>query len=352
MKTTLKTLVAALLLATSAHATAQDTLFSREIPGNYQQPYYWLDSAAWDTIEFISTGSEQCGIAGHQVGIIKHADSALTVYGIAAGLSCRLDFGDSTEIEWFSHGIADTSRVALEDEQLRLWVFEDSDIVQRGEDLTVKIGSEKPDYYWDWQVDSGRVHMPIHMFERYFAEPVVVTDSFMIGKPTVNGLAPEGGAYVANGHLVEHRNWPVSIRGYYFSCGLDLVHSGEYVMSCMPKSSDDDGLFHRERGDYVHYIIFPILTPNPDTTSDGIGNVRAEERLVVVMPNPATGQVKVVSSFGLTAVEVYDAAGRRVLSRDAQGLQTRIDVSAWPRGAYVVHIHTPHGTAVKKLLVE
>ena len=119
-------------------------------------------------------------------------------------------------------------------------------------------------------------------------------------------------------------------------------------------------------GYYWHYypnddwgciFIFPILTPldstshaGNDTTHAGISEV--QDRLVGVMPNPATKEVKVVSSFGLRHIDAYDAAGRRVLSRDAQGLQTHLDVGAWPRGAYTLHILTPAGTTVKKLLVE
>ena len=103
-------------------------------------------------------------------------------------------------------------------------------------------------------------------------------------------------------------------------------------------------------------LIFPIITPNPDTnrTQDslGIGRMTPVERNTVVSPNPATGAVRVASGFGLQHIEVYDAAGRRVYAADATGLQTHIDVGSWPRGAYTVHVRTAVGTAIKKLLLQ
>ena len=81
-------------------------------------------------------------------------------------------------------------------------------------------------------------------------------------------------------------------------------------------------------------------------------SVSALERFTQMMPNPASGQVTVLSSYRLSRVVVYDLRGHVVLEHDDAGLATTFDVSTLSRGIYVVAIHTPAGTATKRLIVE
>ena len=75
-------------------------------------------------------------------------------------------------------------------------------------------------------------------------------------------------------------------------------------------------------------------------------------RYTAVSPNPATGRATVTSSFGLTQIEAFDEQGRLVQTLPASGLKASLDVSSWPRGTYLLRIHTPLGTTTKKLLVQ
>ncbi len=96
-------------------------------------------------------------------------------------------------------------------------------------------------------------------------------------------------------------------------------------------------------------FIFPILDLGD---SAGVEEVDAVGRNMAVWPNPARGTVSVASGYGLKRVTVHDLGGRFVLSREASGLSTSIDVSSLPRGAYFVTVETLVGTTTKKLLVE
>lgn len=71
------------------------------------------------------------------------------------------------------------------------------------------------------------------------------------------------------------------------------------------------------------------------------------------MPNPASETARVVSSFGMNRVEVYDMNGRSISDiRVPDGsLVTTLDIHSWPLGAYILHIHTPQGVAMKKLII-
>jgi len=75
-------------------------------------------------------------------------------------------------------------------------------------------------------------------------------------------------------------------------------------------------------------------------------------RYTSVSPNPATQRATVTSSFGLERIEVYDPQGRQTLTLPATGYRATLDLSAWPRGTYLLRIHTPLGTTTKKLLVQ
>ena len=73
-------------------------------------------------------------------------------------------------------------------------------------------------------------------------------------------------------------------------------------------------------------------------------------RFTQMMPNPASGQVTVLSSYRLSHVVVYDLAGHAVLEVADDGLTTTFDVSGLSKGVYVVAIHTPAGIATKRLV--
>ena len=74
-------------------------------------------------------------------------------------------------------------------------------------------------------------------------------------------------------------------------------------------------------------------------------------RFVQLMPNPASGLVVVNSSYGISRVEAYDVRGEKVMDQPTEGRTAIIDVTAWPKGAYVVLVRTPQGTAANRLVV-
>ena len=90
--------------------------------------------------------------------------------------------------------------------------------------------------------------------------------------------------------------------------------------------------------------------PDPPDPPDPL-SVSNLDRFTQMMPNPASGQVSVLSSYRLSRVVVYDLAGHAVLEQEDDGLTTTFDVSGLAKGVYVVAIHTPAGIATKRLVV-
>lgn len=76
------------------------------------------------------------------------------------------------------------------------------------------------------------------------------------------------------------------------------------------------------------------------------------DRYTQMMPNPASGDVNVVSYYLQDRVVVYDLRGNMVLDHRSPGSTTTFNVGNLPKGVYVVAIHTPAGIATKRLVVE
>ena len=91
-------------------------------------------------------------------------------------------------------------------------------------------------------------------------------------------------------------------------------------------------------------------TTSTDPTDPTEGIATPAERYTYLMPNPATEQVTVMSSFRIGKVTVYDAAGNRILRTEPNGMSTTIDLTTLPSGVYIVSIATNRGTVHKRLI--
>lgn len=73
-------------------------------------------------------------------------------------------------------------------------------------------------------------------------------------------------------------------------------------------------------------------------------------QLVTILPNPASSQVQLLSSFELRAVTVYDLQGRTIMEEECSGHNATFSVNGWDDGLYIAVIHTAGGIFSKKLL--
>ena len=350
MKTIIKFFVAvSAFMACTLPAMTQDTIHSHALPEHLWYYGGWPDSILTDTTSGVIVYLGPFVVARYY-GIIKHTDSALTIYGIAAAFMYESDPG-------VVYRVQHPAMSDLNDEHLQLWEMNDNSIWQVGHDILIPV-SNGPQYYWDLGLHTpNNPYEPSPMYEGYFDEPVVVEGDFMVGMMQSNGFktTPE---LQREGIIRQTRHGGIESYWIYDTNGNRLFNDAEMTRGDKVVYGDtsEGGDWELLQGYSTTSLIFPIITPNPDTnrTQDslGIGRMTPVERNTVVSPNPATGAVRVASGFGLQHIEVYDAAGRRVYAADATGLQTHIDVGSWPRGAYTVHVRTAVGTAIKKLLVQ
>ncbi len=381
MKKTLLALAA--LLALGIGAAAQDTLLLTGPKGNYHYNSWTIH--AGDTIMW-------SGLTGN-CAYYHYTDDTLLIYGIAASLEPAEVYTGPGAAEMY----ADTTLEKV-NAVLRMYKHTSSHTVHRiCEDLEVWL-KEPPTYYMmmDVAVDVGLnvnipcVIRPVYpVYERYYSEPVMVTDSFYVGfdqqitytatglyetrKVTTNHFNRQGENYL---------NTPVLFYPMGFWTGSPLgwdyrrLHYGRpylfpiltplpdtTVMACDTLQVNGDTVIVRDtlivgggtmvvNGDTIVYYDTIV---HYDTIIYGLGLQENTllGRLTGVMPNPATEMAKVVSSFGLTMVEAFNMAGEKVhtLRLPDAPLTATLDVSHWPSGTYLLRIHTPQGTAVKKLVV-
>lgn len=194
----------------------------------------------------------------------------------------------------------------------------------------------------------GNPNFVYPMYERYFDSVITVSDTFYVGatERSHKGLTSDINNF--------RRHVGLSVVSYFGS-----AYNRDYIVFkyCYPEEGSVYwSLINQEEDHQEDYymMIFPILTPEGSPSGDSTAVVTAADmvsRYVAVQPNPAKEEARVLSSFGLTRIEVYDDKGRQVMAREASGYEATLDVKAWPIGTYILRVATPMGTAVKKLLV-
>ena len=337
-------LLFAVLAATAVNMQAQDTLTMADPKPCYYAPH-------WTTTDTVASAiGMRLSYAFYDQSRCFYTQDTLTVYGIAISAYIPSDL----EPEVYANLSLDSAY-----EYLRVYKrIGDSMTVIGDSMLTLHMRDTPVSYYMDvdkvvkplvsWLPPEEIPVFPI--YEVYYDSSFTVTDSFFVG--------------ITNNHYHLDRSGQ-----FYTSVPIDINGAAPYpydpkeddVMAGNKRTSDGKWVFY-ETG--VHLFLYPIIalcdttqadTNIVDTTHVDTVVVRLPEfmgRYVSVSPNPATGSAEVLSSFGVSRVEVFSAAGQKVMDRKAEGLKATLDLSNLPSGTYLLRIHTPQGVTTKKLLVK
>ena len=339
-----KTMLFFVLLAAAGCLQAQDTLHMTGPKSNYYS-HFWPDTG-----DFVFDGVMR-SLSHDVIGKAFHTDTGVMVYGLAA-IMVTPNYGGG----WYGENINEYDTTASKCvEKLMLYQYlpdGNERMVQLNEKLPISLVDTPVTYYLDMHTllfNRRTPAPPFPVYEVYYEVPQRVMDTFFVAfslryrrtaadlKPMPFG--PVGFAPYDTWENYFQEEW----HAYRTNDGADGYDYGAWYYHSTPSWT----------------FLFPILTPRPepqdtvvppDTTA--VGQVDLVSRYVTVSPNPATDRVQVLSSFGLTHLEAYDADGRRVAEREASGLEATLDVTAWPRGTYLLRITTPVGTVTKKLLVQ
>ena len=89
------------------------------------------------------------------------------------------------------------------------------------------------------------------------------------------------------------------------------------------------------------------------TAGVGINEIYGNENLVSVFPNPSAGRFSVEGEIlKKSGVKIYNSAGEMVYESLAETMKEEIDLSAFPRGIYLMRINTGKEAAVKRIIIQ
>ncbi len=227
---------------------------------------------------------------------------------------------------------------------------------------------------WDWNTGDtvdGSWHWwnsPYFMLEF----PIVVIDSSYIIPPyecpPVQNVRlaqqGDGEAYVMWDTHGDHNLWQVSYgpanmdpdSGTVVNCpiqvgriqGLDsCTHYWAYVRAVC----NHDSICYSRWSDPVD-IYFCDTTGGGSGGGDPEGILTALDAMTYIIPNPASSDVTVYSSFNISRIEAHSLQGVKTMDIPASGISASFDVKDWPSGVYVITIHTQGGNVTKKLVVQ
>ena len=354
-------IIAALLLLALGGTQAQDTVVSTTPKSGY---FYntWLPPN-----DYYLGSRSLMQYNGYVHAIFFYTPDTLDVYGIGVSLETVKPGSFEETI------LVDTSWKEVY-EYLGLYKYEGDTLRTASDSLYVHLKETPISYYYKYDGPVWAAYDSVSAFyERYFDEPVQMTDTFLVGMTmrthwVVNPFTLDTRYYIhpvfIHGISPLNQRDQITIKGvtkFYDSVDSTIRHQ-------MISNDEADLPYRLEM--FYYPLIFPILTPpdttgdNPidttgvspidttiidttiidtttiDTTSVGIGDVQVVGRYVSLLPNPATDRVK-----------VYNAAGARVREVEARGYTATLRVDDLPEGAYLLRIHTPAGNTTKKLIV-
>ncbi len=96
----------------------------------------------------------------------------------------------------------------------------------------------------------------------------------------------------------------------------------------------------------------PFRPSSAASDSVSVTEPSALARHTFLSPNPTTGKVHLHSDYVVTRLDLYDTQGRHLDNFSYPGLDTDLDLTAYPRGTYLLRITTSNGITTKKLLIQ
>lgn len=133
--------------------------------------------------------------------------------------------------------------------------------------------------------------------------------------------------------LKQWNNWSIPLADFTGMTGKTKI--SQIIFSALPTATADV---------YVDNIYF-------STNSSKVASVEANTS-VSVYPNPSVGNLFVSSASSIQMVEMFDAAGRKVLSQTANAQLVTLNVSELQCGTYQVVTTTPEGKSSSSIILE
>jgi len=184
-----------------------------------------------------------------------------------------------------------------------------------------------------------------------------------------------------------YRYWKVSgiLPALFDATGL-ITYDGRTTMSggggyldnqLLTATNQEDSIVLMYRTDAsADWLVFPYYTKTMNNLTDKFGTIKIDslflgeytiamltkvtlgiqenenENTVIIYPNPSNGKFTVRSSeFRIQSVEIYNTLGEVIYQKTLNSQLGTLNLN-FPSGIYFLHVKTPDGVAVKKMVIQ
>lgn len=128
---------------------------------------------------------------------------------------------------------------------------------------------------------------------------------------------------------------------------------GNILFKMKSNNTLHDGDLVKNKANIFFDYNFPIVTNDAETVFESLNTDEfANDRSVVVYPNPVQNKLQINCANTIRTVELYDMQGRILQAFKADKMQAQLDISNQSKGIYFVKIITEKGKKVKKIIKE
>lgn len=178
------------------------------------------------------------------------------------------------------------------------------------------------------------------------AQNIVVRDQIDTAKYDVSSLQ-----VLDVSHPVYTRIANGKVEFIFEDINLAAAAHGHVVFKIKTKSTLAVGSSVSNRADIFFDYNFPVVTDPAVTVFSILGreDFKTDES-VAIMPNPATDMLTVQANAAIRSIDLFDLQGRLLITKLPYALQTRLDVSGYPKGVYLVKVATANGNAAREII--
>ena len=136
--------------------------------------------------------------------------------------------------------------------------------------------------------------------------------------------------------------------GTIYNCTQDMqplygLDTAQWYTAWVRSICDNDSV--SEWSDSIRFYV-------PSTGSGTIAVDQPIDAFTHLLPNPASHNVNVISSYRIDHIDIYAMNGTKVMTQEVQRNTISLDISALAAGSYLMRIYTSEGVANKRLIVK
>ncbi|NTW34094.1 MAG: T9SS type A sorting domain-containing protein, partial [Bacteroidetes bacterium] len=137
---------------------------------------------------------------------------------------------------------------------------------------------------------------------------------------------------------------------------LDSITETSYTLASAPFNVSDDGIYYIGFNVYSDANKWNLYIDNISVTVAGSINEKNINSGISVYPNPANNNINIEIQKFLpkqnNVLSIYDVHGQLIFSRAIQQAQTKIDISNFATGVYIIKLYNKNGVEVKRFVKE